>query len=118
MIRPQELRIGNLVEYEKTTHVITGIGQSKISSRWIEQPKDEPDYECHFSEISEIPLTEEWLVKMGVKISTGWNEKGDELLFIKTDYFEVHCTYIYLEYVHRLQNLVFLLADRELEIKP
>ena len=128
MILPQELRLGNLVEYEKTTHVITGIITDKILSRWIKQPVTEHDYACHFSEISEIPLTEEWLVKMGSEIK--FHPAGDGSYYSYTingvqitwggsgEYrFVFRNNICSIKYVHQLQNLFRCLCGKELEIK-
>jgi len=77
-----------------------------------------------------IPLTEEWLLKLGAKqymfddIKTNeymfnkWftvslvNEQGFCQLCLSNRYLPVH-----LEYVHQLQNMVWILTNKELTIK-
>ncbi len=69
-----------------------------------------------------IPLTKEWLVKLGFKLWCGSYERNDIKIF------EVECGMFVLEgdgksignifnHVHQLQNLYFALTGEELTIK-
>lgn len=74
-----ELRIGNYISYEKTTHIVTGIHGNRIYSWWVKEGKPVIEYEARdisgtqeespymdlISQHEPIPLTEEWLIKFG-----------------------------------------------------
>ena len=103
-MKPSELRIGN--------YVLDTIDKSrvrKLAANFFRVTDFEDVYEP-------VPLSYEWKNMLGVKITTGHNENGLEILYIKTAYCEVQCSYIYLEYVHQLQNLYFALSERELTL--
>ncbi|WP_163321660.1 hypothetical protein [Draconibacterium mangrovi] len=136
-----ELRIGNLVDYEKTTHRITAINTtpkndySFCESQWINEEGNE--YYSHtFDLINPIPLTEEWLRKFG------FDDKEYKPGYIGIDYkdgmilsfvlckpgklfeaqkhytFELRDHYINpIEYVHQLQNFYFAITGQELHLK-
>lgn len=131
-ININDLMIGNLVNYEQTTHIITEITDRVISSRWYKQPIDEPDYECSIDEIKSIPLNKEILLKCGFKFNkcgiSGadmwqgldiWSKDGITLRgdvdckfglklagFINTEY----------RYIHELQNLFYIVTKQHLQI--
>lgn len=75
-----------------------------------------------------IPLTEEWLVKMGFdgNPNNGYVKNFIELGYIVQDeYFEfeyfrqgISSLIVQVKYVHQLQNLYFALTGQELTIKP
>lgn len=77
------------------------------------------------NEIEPIPLTEEWLLKLGFEnLNYGWYlnkiklfdysyKKGS--INLKINSFDVPSTQI--KYVHQLQNLHFALTEEELTIK-
>jgi len=88
-MKATELRIGNLVAYEATTHIVCGIKDDRIYSWWfkdgqavIEQaPKDasgvmeDNPYIDSVEHYQPIPLTEQWL------INWGFERGGYDLLF-------------------------------------
>ena len=125
MIQANELRIGNLVNFGDSTLIVD-----------INVLKDLDVYNQH--KIEPIPLTEEWLVKLGFEkrkdktpkialdIVCVWNKKQffffyeskNNLIaidFLNSDYFGTKTTEI--QYVHQLQNLYFALTGEELTIK-
>lgn len=120
-MKSNELRIGNMVIYEKTNHIVTGIYGELVMSRWIKQPENEPDYSCNIAEISPIPLTEEWLVKMGFETDkiVWWNGLMSVAEY-KEGFFYLPTSQIHLirgqriNYVHQLMNLYFALTGKEL----
>jgi hypothetical protein len=118
-MKPNELRIGNLVEYKNQYIKVSGIGPFGIQSEGKEYliiaKFSTPD-------IQPIPLTEEWLLNFGFE-----KFKGDNLDCFLND-FETSCNLKLLfwkgtqiqniNYVHQLQNLYFALAGEELTLKP
>jgi len=128
MIQANELRIGNLLNYDTAEgDVIIKATDFNVIHWASEDPKG-------FNLVhTPIPLTEEWLVKLGANnpnpflIDKYWvlflsNEEKPSLLLILNGIsrickngicgYEVKC-----EYVHELQNLYFALTGKELEIK-
>ena len=126
-MKANELRIGNWVDYEKTTHIITAIDSGNYGrSRWIKQSASEPDYEHTFKEIEPIPLTPEILEKAGFYYQElseglyfnemfGYIENGKEG-FIMADDMGENSLHYEIKYLHQLQNLYFALTGEELEI--
>ena len=134
-MKPQELRIGNLVYYKSRVINVTMIGefgiQSKTRLETINAKFITPD-------ITGIPLTEEWLLRFGfeknkVKLDlVDWTDyrKGNMVLnyttFEVTGYQVEYGSEIFdieerthicaIQYVHQLQNLYFALTGKELTI--
>lgn len=134
-MKAEELRIGNLVNRTNKAIKHKPLGVVKFEMNdfyWIEECVDD------FDNYEPIPLTEEWLVRMGFNnTAIKWMDKSvSNPVFIKKDkyylefvdgeyYFNlffgmsnnpVHLTAI--KYVHQLQNLYFALTGEELTIKP
>lgn len=128
-MKANELRIGNLV------HCIL-LGTSKVlelrnDGISICSPDNNlnayfiPNKDLHRLEL--IPLTEEWLLKMGgVKLlGDEWNYRlSIGAIYIrfrvyKTVYSDLEGIYLgqHIQYVHQLQNLYFALTGEELTIK-
>ena len=134
-MKPQDLRIGNYVYYENTTHIISGIMGSKIYSWWVKDGKPVIEYEQKdiggaqvenpyidvISRHEPIPLTEEWLIKLGIEFKDKkhlyWVKGAFNLELTEEGdvYFEVYSHYIDVKYVHQLQNLYFALTGEELK---
>lgn len=80
------------------------------------------DVERDYSTLEPIPLTEEWLVKLGFKRSGLYHFKDqvyiyDEYGLIDTGYeYRFNYTQKQLLYVHELMNLYFSLTGQELII--
>ena len=127
MINAKELRIGNLVEYRITDKLYERKEWWEVSEidaddiHWLSKvdTKDE-DFRA-------IPLTEEWLLKLGFKKERErYFNTFIVLRFInnKVDAFNLGVSHDdeYLEflnsinYVHQLQNLHFALTHRELTV--
>jgi len=112
----RELRIGNWVESDGN--------QFQIDAGWF------ANYHCNMSlsqNTNPIPLTEEWLVKLGFNYGGIWIElmglmscgrilqhKG---MGAKSTAFYINEQFIAnIQYLHELQNLYFALTGTELEI--
>ena len=126
MIESKDLRIGNYVDYEATTHVISAIGHTESWSYWLKNKTGSNDEYLHQnSELKPIAITDEWLIKFGFKISsTGFIEKG-RLLYHKEYGWKILENWVKgwvgvteIIYVHQLQNLYFALIGVELVAEP
>lgn len=108
-----ELRIGNLIRRKSNYEVLRAT--TGILSNWDILNTKHPGYEG-------IPLTEEWLEKFGFKYAKGWNMWQGEIEVYKHkdgsfSWYNEGDVSVPLVYVHQLQNLVFALTGKELEIK-
>ena len=114
----KELRIGNIIEWNKTPFNVCVIHPDKIENElWCKS----------LNEIHPIPLTEEWLVKLGFISDSlgGFNsprsmniyflDKHINICYAK--YAESGVKLEHIKYVHQLQNLYFALTGEELTIK-
>lgn len=118
-MKANELRIGNLLRYDKTQDYcfIELIHNNHFDCRSIVGNIFTPN-----AKYEPIPLTEEWLLKFGFK-RFPWGLVKGNLLF-KDD---LKCSYLILQvgngfdtkirYVHQLQNIYFALTGEELTIK-
>lgn len=123
----KELRIGN---------IISDYGGRIVIVRSIENPLQISDYFIGVNEnnsqylhddINPIPLTEEWLLKLGFDHKSGNEYVKDRFVFRKNQKdlvingFEYDYNGILISAnnmrVHQLQNLYFALTGNELEIK-
>lgn len=123
-IKSNELRIGNILNYD--TKEVEGVVPTIID---CETPEAFNEFHSH------IPLSEEWLLKFGFKLSDDeigyreWTHDGDDILVIRNDggfddyknqsfYFEYDLfKSVVIQYVHQLQSLFFALTGEELTIK-
>ena len=150
-----ELRIGNYVYYEHTTHVVSGVHGNSVYSWWVKDGKPVIEYEAKDSSGTQvenpyidvvrryepIPLTEEWLGKLGLIKRNQTEELPEELqqpdidedgdiwytwvkgvfnLEIQSNgeiWFEVYSHYKHIKWVHELQNLYFALTEEELTLQ-
>ncbi len=91
----QDLRIGNYVVYEATTHIVSAIGRSGVYSWWVKDGEPVIEYYVkdaggvqvvnpYFDQISNyepIPITEEWLLKFGFTYND-WSYNFERLHFM------------------------------------
>ena len=127
VILPNELRIGNLVECFGTREIIA-IKKHKIKVQHESKYGNFIIEWCPITSLSlePIPLTEEWLLKLGFSEIGGCNEKdftnGDYNIFINSIgevnflFFREGDWYQKISYVHQLQNLYFALTGSELTV--
>lgn len=129
MINASELRKDNIVmrlnKFDRLPRV------TKIIGMMIFQAEKEPE------EFDAIPLTAEWLERLGFEVKAGeptqmiicrrafnlyknlirdgsGRYKGYSLCMKTEDGMTAH---VFVEYVHQLQNLYFALTGKELEVK-
>lgn len=134
MMDSRELRLGNYVGLStngtslKTFHAgletyeVISIMQTYISLKGVDYPLSE-SHGCSFAK--PIPLTEEWLVRMGFeKYSDGGELKGIDCFYCKGKLKGAISLpnfmfngFIQIKHVHQLQNLYFALTGEELTIK-
>jgi len=128
---PNELRIGNYVEFEGKLYQLASIN-SDNTIRLKSDDKTHKNYSygsigCYaFRELNPIQLTEEWLLKFG------FDYDSDIALYSKSGYDvcinddnsisyylgEYGSWYKNITHVHQLQNLYFALTNEELTLKP
>lgn len=127
-----ELRIGNFIEYEATTHVVEELHSDKVLHQWLQGAGS--GYVTSYKSIKGIELTPEWLTLLGFDAYT----YASELSGMITEYTFNNLSIVDFEssgknfvlsnafnfnvrpkvkYVHHLQNLVHAILGRELELK-
>lgn len=124
MIKPEELRVGNLVNVlSESDNILLPTGQtikiSEITWEGVTEilPKREKNIKLNYRNIDPIPLNEDWLFKFG------FEREGQVIgrLRLDTDFgisiidfnnLPNHC-----KYVHQFQNLYFVLTGEELKIR-
>ena len=137
-MKESDLRIGNYVYYEHTTHIVDGIYENKVYSWWVKNGEPVIEYEMKdiggamvknpyrdvISQYEPIQLTDEWLMKFGATYKSygygddewkSWNidgevfrQNGNGITYTSGD--------IDIDYVHELQNLFYVLK-KELKLK-
>jgi hypothetical protein len=125
-----ELRIGNKFECMGMIQTVFELCDNTDRGR-IKQVGYEYIIRCEENgnqykpiEINSIPLTEEWLLKFGFEIvnneyfesKTKQYRLGNRLIVLRDGVFCDYGTGRKLEYVHILQNLWFILEEKELQL--
>jgi hypothetical protein len=125
MIKKEELRIGNILNYTTAENDILPTTIDWQDLKWIsEDPKG-------FNLVQDpIPLTEEWLLKckfniLGCESESYINDNYPHFIIdildsgnfgIKLRFPNGHLIDIEFEFLHNLQNIFFDLTGKELEI--
>jgi hypothetical protein len=126
-MKANELRIGNLLNHNNGSMV----GSFIVGLIHLEDIIKE---NFHAREYEPIPLTEEWLLKMGFDISnsSGYNIKNNgieidiwfnddglinDIQISSTNISGAYPNIKHFQYVHQLQNLYFALTNEELTMK-
>lgn len=105
-MKPNELRIGNYVNWVNT--------KEPNSLFLIEEIKELNYHDCFVP----IPLSAEWLNKFSFKFKEKQKEYSVSHHLIDNEFFFMIDGYaIQIYYVHQLQNLYFGLIGEELQIK-
>ena len=126
-MKANELRIGNLITDETNDiYVVLGLFGSEDSALSVSTYQEENviKYQNHeFNMVQGIPLTEEWLKKLGfdkrenpnnTKKSVFWDNGEVKLILSDKLYCSDIVQTIELKHVHQLQNLYFALTNQEL----
>ena len=92
-MKATELRIGNYVYYEHTTHIVSGVHGNKVYSWWVKDGEPVIEYEAKdisgtqvenpyldvISQFEPIPLIDEWFIKWGFfKDGEYWSKEIDD----------------------------------------
>lgn len=120
MIRPEELRIGNLIQLQGKTCIVNLTTLERLLY------PDLPTNIQFKGQYEPIPLTEVWLLKMGFEFNNekfGYVSKNHMIVISRNDdelIFMPFCTndedcYLRISYVHQLQNICFIFGE-ELKI--
>ena len=129
-MEPTELRIGNFIQYNSPDHsicfdLVVGINYSDdFHVHMVELHGRTP---ININGISPIPITPEWLERLGFELHKPcgdegfikWKHKnGVYLLWIEGKFWHDHwSTGIWINSVHQLQNLYHALTGKELTVK-
>lgn len=118
MIKPEELKIGNLIHVPSTGQTIPVTAINMDLGVWVNRSLGV----LGFDQIDPTPLTEEWLLKFGFEKSYGeFTKKGFSFRICSNEIFtneEYNPTKICkIDFVHQLQNLFFALTREELTLK-
>jgi hypothetical protein len=97
MIHKEDLRLGNYISYEYTTHEVLSLTALTIKHKWLSDPNI---YSTSYNEINGMRITEEFLEK------TGWTQ---EKLIFNDD-----CDNVWIK-IHDNQQYRFKLEDYPLE---
>lgn len=130
MIQANELMIGSWVRHKPVwSYRQEGQEYKEFDFQWTETDwYAEGDCRISFDDIEPIPITEEWLLKLGFE-KDGYNV--DKTFYFEKDvirinnyegYFldnpnEIVGKRLFIKYVHQLQNLYFALTQNELELQ-
>jgi hypothetical protein len=121
-MEPNEIKHGNLVNWEQNIHVIIGITQEKIMTKFTDDDEDDAPYYHCYEHLKPILLTEEWLLKFGFEQGRNeWSKDGECFEWFSDGYYFTAgdgCKIgLVIKYVHQLQNIYFALTGEELTIK-
>lgn len=128
MIQINELRIGNLIERNGIIATIEIINNELDEVYFLGKDFYHSDFCCN---LNPIPLTEEWLVKLGFSVINE-NSAGKRYGYIIDGIFSSDLTFTFwkttkqagnffrgdlqIKHVHQLQNLHFALTGAELTV--
>jgi len=129
MIKEQELRVGNLLNYNNIAYKVVKIENGFIG---LDREDDFEDY-ADIKDIEPIELTENVLLKCGFTKKSERvfkSKRSQSNLFYQLELFliddiefdyAVHITYFtqpiaFVKGLHNLQNLIYSLTKKELEI--
>jgi hypothetical protein len=114
MITPNELRIGNFLQWK-----------SDIPNNYFNVKSVEDEYDW-YEEYKGVPITKEWLLNFGFKFST--KQRSYSVIYDFIDSYKTFKVEIcgngvylsngttYIKYIHQLQNLYFAITQKELTL--
>lgn len=132
-MKPSELRIGNFfhrIDRTKEVHIPISIPLKVITIgfdgcdclHYEQNPALVTVWDnVNYRDMSPIPLTEEWLLKMGFeKDGEGDWQKGDFAFTLGSEGLKLFMEYGFInppiKFVHQLQNLFYCLTGEELKL--
>lgn len=131
-MKAEELRIGNYINWEQTTHIVSGLPNfNLVRSYWIKDSiaQTEEEYQGFIEEAKPIPLNEEWLLKLGFVKEKGMLHGLDKFKLFLPCINKPILTYsqrsisvsngsfsLEMKYVHQIQNLYYALTGEELTV--
>lgn len=79
MINANELRIGNLLQYEGDVYPIMWIMDTHlcIEQDWVEDEEEDKFHEAEITKFEPIPITEQWLLDFGFEYHNYYVEDED-----------------------------------------
>jgi hypothetical protein len=106
-----ELRIGNIISYENTAHVVEELHSDKVIHSWNGER-----YVSSYDSIEGFPITA--MLRFNFNLDAFWQTKlcvrlGDNGFYIVYGQEE-----IFIQHVHRFQNFYFAYTGEELKFKP
>lgn len=118
MIQANELRIGNLIYYDNRVFEIDTLAKEIPTLNTIEFGIGV----VNWNDLKPIPITEEWLLKLGFRESESNLRKGNIIIrFGENDRLIItlidQIVLPKIQYIHQLQNLYFAIYQNELECK-
>ncbi len=128
-LNARDLRIGNLLLSENEIQKVGSIWRERICLVKRTENGNFIETLTEISEIEPIPLTEEWLLKLGFKeqkteIGSRFRKKNfyitkniDFDFYLKDVKSGIYIHLTKLDFVHNLQNTWYCLNDKELETK-
>lgn len=102
----EELRIGNYVNYEQTTHVVEALLRNFCISEWKDATESNP-YHHPYSHLKGIDLTDDLILRLGFKrFGNDFSFKGVVIHKRKRGYI-INTKVPEMKYVHQLQNYFY-----------
>lgn len=128
----KELRIGNYIDLNGTIVKVAGVDAKKMVKHYLPETKQVVSkMENRVSNFKPVPITEEWLFKLGFEVKTQVATRCPFECLVKSGVslitnskklirfgYSGYCGSgeKEIKHVHQLQNLYFALTGKELEI--
>ena len=125
-MKANELRIGNLVKWHDVSKVLELHSEKNTFDNVYIECEESFEW-TEYNKLEPIPLTEEWLLKLGFFKRNGENRfelKNIGVVLLENNccvdmydsYNEIISSLTLIQYVHQLQNLYFGLTGAELTV--
>ena len=115
-MKAQDLRVGNYVEINGETYILQDVGQFTVIAEQYKNPLTAGIFE--YGLVKGIPLTEEWIIKLGLlQDEPGYYEIAPNVTInIDNHIYSGRHHIREIKYVHQLQNIIYDLTGKELEL--
>ena len=124
MIQPTELRLGNLVasNHFKDKEVVMTVIELRATQAIVRSPNGTTSPMLYDNEMRGIPITMDWLLRLGFKPNPDmpWLMENGALMCNTGNHWIWHWSGSVIKdikCVHELQNVMFALSGRELEVR-